>query len=424
MRTSVPRGTFDIMPEEALQWGWMESLIRDVFLAYGFGEIRTPIFEHTELFQRGIGETTDIVEKEMYTLTDKGGRSITLRPEGTAPVVRAYIEHKVYSRSGAAKLFYMGPMFRQERPQAGRFRQFHQFGVEILGEEGPMADAEVITLAVDLYERLGLTGLEVLLNSIGCPECRGEYRKVLLESLRPKTAELCESCRNRLERNPLRLLDCKSPYCQEAVANIPSIQDYLCTECKEHFSAVLTLLDRVNIKYEVNPRLVRGFDYYTKTVFEIINKDLGAQNAVCGGGRYDRLVEECGGPPTPGVGFASGMERLLSTLKQKGRLPEFSLAPQAYLTVLSKDLLPVGYELATILRRTGVRTVIGFNVKSLKAQMKAADRSNARFTLILGEDEWSKRQVTVRRMSDGEQWQVDWEKTPEFLSGMLGEEES
>lgn len=421
MRRSAPRGTFDIMPEAAARWEWLEGIIRDLFQAYGFNEIRTPIFEYTELFQRGIGETTDIVEKEMYTMTDKGGRSITLRPEGTAPVVRAFTEHKLYSGSGASKLFYLGPMFRQERPQAGRFRQFHQFGVEILGEKSPIADAEVITLAVDLYQRLGLTGLEVMLNSIGCPQCRGGYRDLLIKLLKTRSSEICESCRRRLERNPLRLLDCKEPRCQEATQEIPSIQEYLCADCGGHFSQVRVLLEEVGVKYQINPRLVRGFDYYTKTVFEIVNAGLGAQSAVCGGGRYDHLVEECGGPPTPGVGFASGMERLLTTLEQEGKLPEFTLGPQVYLMVLSEELLPAGYQLITDLRRKGIRSAIGFEVKSLKAQLRAADRSGAELALILGGDEWADRQVTARRMSDGAQKRVEWDKVPEALSALYRE---
>lgn len=421
MKTTVPRGTFDLLPEDALLWTWVEEKIRSVFRSYGYGEIRTPIFEHTELFQRGIGETTDIVEKEMYTMLDKGGRSITLRPEGTAPVVRAFIEHKLYTQSGAGvtKLFYLGPMFRQERPQAGRFRQFHQFGVEVLGEDGPMADAEVITLAVDLYKELGLCDLEVHINSLGCPECRGKYRQALLEDLSAKSSGLCESCQRRLERNPLRLLDCKNPKCRQLTMEIPSIQDYICPECQAHFAQVCRYLDEVGVKYQIDPRLVRGFDYYTKTVFEIINRDLGAQSAVCGGGRYDGLVEECGGPPTSGVGFASGLERLLTTLAQKGNLPIFSMAPQVYLIMLDEEYSTAGYGLASALRRQGIHTMVSFKAKSLKSQMKTADKLGAAFTLIVGEEEWKNKQVTVRNMSDSNQFQVAWDQVPHVLGKEL-----
>src|SRR5690554_4805813 len=369
MKTTVPWGTFDIMPDEVMNWEWMEKTIRQVFSRYGYQEIRTPVFEHTELFQRGIGATTDIVEKEMYTFRDKGDRSLTLRPEGTAPVVRAYVEHKLYSRGGVVKLFYIGPMFRQERPQAGRFRQFHQFGVELLGEDSPLADAEIITLAVDLYKKMGLEDLEVLLNSIGCPACRGKYRETLYSLFQPHVSELCESCRRRLEKNPMRLLDCKNPRCRELTQEVPPMTEYLCSGCGKHLEKTLFCLDRAGIGYRLEPRLVRGFDYYTRTVFEVISAGLGAQNAVCGGGRYDHLVEECGGPPIPGVGFASGMERLLLTLEQKGRFAGFSSAPQVFLVVLDDKLEADGFELATELRREGLATESCLAVKSLKAQL-------------------------------------------------------
>src|SRR5690554_731610 len=421
MKTTAPRGTFDLLPEEVLVWSWVEESIKCVFHTYGYGEIRTPIFEHTELFQRGIGETTDIVEKEMYTMTDKGGRSITLRPEGTAPVVRSFIEHKLFARAGVTRLFYLGPMFRQERPQAGRFRQFHQFGLELLGEEGPMADAEVITLAVDLYKELGLTDLEVHLNSLGCAECRGRYRTALLSYFSQTKATLCESCQDRLERNPLRVLDCKNPKCRELMKEIPSIQNYICSDCAQHFTQLCNYLDEVKVNYEIDSRLVRGFDYYTKTVFEIINQDLGAQSAVCGGGRYDRLVQECGGPPTPGVGFASGFERLLTTLEQKGKLPNRSLAPQVYLVVLDKKYATAGYGLGTTLRRQGIETAVSLKVKSLKAQMKTADKLGASFTLIIGEEEWENHQVTLRDMRGSKQIRVEWERVPEILRKELAE---
>jgi histidyl-tRNA synthetase len=403
---TAPRGTYDIMPDRALVWQWMESTIRQVLLSYGYGEIRTPIFEHTELFQRGIGETTDIVEKEMYTFADQGKRSITLRPEGTAPVVRAYIEHKLYGVAPVTKLFYLGPMFRQERPQAGRFRQFHQFGVEMIGAESPVADAEVILLAHDLYHQLGLTDLEIHLNSVGCAQCRQAYKTALTSTLEAVADELCTTCRLRLDRNPLRLLDCKSPSCQAAVSKVPPIQDYLCPDCDHHFKGVLALLDQVKVKYKLSPKLVRGLDYYSRTVFEIINHDLGAQNALCGGGRYDGLVEACGGPAVPGVGFASGIERLLTTLEQKGKLPELSGAPQLFVLPLGEQLTAVAFELATSLRRQGFFVELGNGTKSLKAQLKSAHKSGAALTVIIGEDEWQAQQVTVKIMGDGSQKRI------------------
>lgn len=394
------------MPKSALAWQWMELTIREVLLSYGYGEIRTPIFEHTELFQRGIGETTDIVEKEMYTFTDKGGRSLTLRPEGTASVVRAYIEHKLYGQAPVTKLFYLGPMFRQERPQAGRFRQFHQFGVEMIGEESPVADGEVILLAHDLYHQLGLTDLEIHLNTVGCPHCRQAYKAALTSTLQASADELCPTCRLRLARNPLRLLDCKSPACQEVIGQVPSIQNYLCQECRDHFDQVIALLDQVNVKYKLSPKLVRGLDYYTRTVFEIINNDLGAQNALCGGGRYDGLVEDCGGPAVPGVGFASGIERLFTTLEQKNKLPELNNAPQLYVLPLGPGLAAVAFEVVTNLRRQGFSAELGNAAKSLKAQLKTAHKSGAALTVIIGEDEWQERQVTLKNMQDGNQKRI------------------
>ncbi|NLY88605.1 MAG: histidine--tRNA ligase [Firmicutes bacterium] len=421
MKITAPRGTFDILPEDALRWHWLEATIRRIFGYYGYQEIRTPVFEHTELFQRGIGTATDIVEKEMYTFNDKGGRSLTLRPEGTAPVVRSYVEHKLYSRGGITKLFYMGPMFRQERPQAGRFRQFHQFGVELLGTESPLADAEVIPVAVELYKELGLTDLEVLLNSIGCPACREEYQKELFSRL-SSLRELCVSCQQRLQKNPMRLLDCKNPRCRELTEDVPQVTDYLCPACSEHLEKTLSFLDRAGIGYRLEPRLVRGFDYYTRTVFEVINSGLGAQNAVCGGGRYDHLVEECGGPPMPGVGFASGMERLLLTLEQQGKFAGFSSAPQVVLVVLDEKLAADGFELATGFRREGITTESCLEVKSLKAQLRAADKLQAKFVVILGEDEWKDGQVSVRRMADGKQWRVDREEVSRFIKDLSGRE--
>ena len=306
MLTTGPRGTHDITPAEAANWRRVENSARMICEQYNYGEIRTPIFEHTELFLRGIGETTDVVQKEMYTFTDRGGRSVTLRPENTAAVVRAYLEHKLYADAAATKLFYIGPMFRYDRPQAGRLRQFHQFGIEAMGPAGPSVDAEVIAVAVRFFHSLGLQDLRLLINSVGCPKCRPQYRLKLQEFFQDKIGEFCENCQSRFDRNPMRILDCKEAKCNHLSAGAPEIVECLCEECRAHFDGLKQYLDAVGIDYILNPRLVRGLDYYTKTAFEIQYPPLGAQSAVCGGGRYDGLIEECGGAPTPGIGFAIG----------------------------------------------------------------------------------------------------------------------
>ncbi|HWJ02606.1 MAG TPA: histidine--tRNA ligase, partial [Verrucomicrobiae bacterium] len=310
MLTQRPKGTNDILPGQVEKWHYVEDIIRQICREYGYQEVRTPVFEHTELFQRGVGETTDIVEKEMYTFVDKGERSITLRPEGTAGVCRAYAENKLYANPQPVKVYYVGPMFRYEKPQAGRFRQFNQFGIEVFGTVNPAVDAEVISLAMDFYERLGLKGLEVHINSVGCKKCRPVHKVKLQEFLKARLEKFCPNCQGRFERNPLRMLDCKSPICQELSAGAPTTTQCLCEDCADHFEKVKGYLDRVGVRYRVNERLVRGLDYYTKTAFEIMVEEIGAQSAICGGGRYDGLIEEIGGPPTPGIGFALGMERI------------------------------------------------------------------------------------------------------------------
>ena len=403
MRINAPKGTQDILPEAAVIWQWIEENVRQVFFSYGFGEIRTPIFEQTQLFARGIGETTDIVEKEMYTFLDKGGRSMTLRPEGTASVVRSYLEHNLASRAGVTKLHYFGPMFRQEKPQAGRYRQFNQFGAEVLGEDSPLVDAEIIALATDIYRRMGLDNLEVRINSVGCTVCRSKFKEAIVEYLSPKSEELCESCRKRLEKNPLRILDCKSPVCKGLTDLAPGLEHFLCDECNSHFTDVKSLLDCLDLHYEVDSRLVRGLDYYTKTVFEVIYKDLGAQNAVCGGGRYDGLVQEVGGPPTPGIGFAAGVERLILTLEKQGKLPRINWGPQVYVSVLGESPQGTAFKLAQELRKRGIRTEMEMSSRSLKAQMKTADKLQVQLVIILGENEIARDIVLIRRMSDGEQ---------------------
>ncbi|HEY8487430.1 MAG TPA: histidine--tRNA ligase [Limnochordales bacterium] len=405
----APRGTQDVLPDDAARWHQVEQVARSVFAAYGYREIRTPILEHTELFARGVGEHTDVVEKEMYTFEDRSGRSITLRPEGTAPVARAYIEHGMHLWPAPVKLFYIGPMFRYERPQAGRLRQHHQMGAEALGSDDPALDAEAILLPMDIFRRLGLEQFTVKLNSIGCPSCRPAYRQALLEFLRPHAHELCPHCQRRLERSPLRVLDCKVPGCQELVRQAPPSVEFLCEGCRRHFQAVQDHLRALGVAYQHDSRLVRGFDYYTRTVFEVQAPQLGAQNAVAGGGRYDGLVEALGGPPTPGVGFASGIERALLAWSQAGQA---SLQPgrpgeqgwlDVYVAAADGPLAGDWVQMVYRLRRSGVRTEAGPLGKSLKSQLRAADRAGARWVVLVGDAPWP---AAVRDMRTGEQQPV------------------
>jgi len=419
MKTHAPKGTYDLLPQNASRWRYIEEQIHKIFREYGFGEVRTPIFEHTELFQRGIGETTDIVEKEMFTFSDRGDRSITLRPEGTASIVRAFIEHNMAGPGAMAKLYYLGPMFRCEAPQAGRYRQFVQFGAEALGSNDPRVDAEIIALVVNFYRRLGIDDLDVNLNSIGCPECRPAYRERLIEHLKPKASQMCPNCQRRLERNPLRLLDCKNTTCQQLTADIPLITETLCDDCGSHFEKLRQLLDLSGIHYRINPRLVRGFDYYTKTVFEVLAGDLGAQNALCGGGRYDGLVEMCGGKPTPGIGFAAGMERLMMVLEARQLMPEIDERPHLYLAPLGEEAQKIIFPLCIRLRESGWIVETDLQGKSLKAQMKAADKLGARLTGVIGEDECRVGKILMRNMETGEQELIDVAALSEYLQTVL-----
>ncbi|MCL6590022.1 MAG: histidine--tRNA ligase [Firmicutes bacterium] len=417
----APKGTYDLVPEQTFKWRSLESQIHRIFREYGYGEIRTPMFEHTELFQRGIGETTDIVEKEMFVFSDRGGRSLALRPEGTASVVRAYLEHNLAGAGGVGKYYYYGPMFRCEAPQAGRFRQFSQYGAEVLGSLDPRVDAEIIILAVNFYRRLGIKDLDVNINSIGCPNCRPVYRSRLIGHLKPRAQSLCPNCRRRLERNPLRLLDCKLPGCQEAAADIPLITETLCGECGRHFQLLLKYLDSLAAGYRLNPKLVRGFDYYTKTVFEILAGDLGAQNALCGGGRYDGLVEECGGNPTPGIGFAAGMERLLMVLEGRGLISGAAKSsPELYIAPLGERAQLEAFPLVIKLREAGWVVETDYLGRSLKAQLKSADKMGAPLTGVLGEDELAKGQILMRKMATSEQEFIKLEQIPGYLEQVLG----
>jgi histidyl-tRNA synthetase len=391
----APRGTNDIYPPESAAWNDLEAAARDIAKQYGYGEIRTPMFEATELFVRGVGETTDIVEKEMYTFTDKGDRSMTLRPEWTAPVVRAVLEHKMLAQ-GPQRLFYIGPFFRYERPQAGRYRQANQFGVECFGYEGPEADVEVMQVARDLIARYGIADAALAINSIGDEACRPAYRDALLAHFRPHRESLSEDSQRRLERNPLRILDSKSELDAPFIANAPTFLDTLCEPCAAHFAQIRTYLDAIGITYTVNPRLVRGFDYYTRTVFEFSSTALGAQSAVCGGGRYDGLVASLGGPPTPAVGFGLGLERFLMVVKAtRGEvaLPRRGFQAIALGTPARHALVPLT---AALRHASGEPVFMDFAERKIAAHFKTADRNNARWALIVGDDELAKGVVMLR----------------------------
>ena len=403
MLINGPRGTKDILPDTVAQWTHVEKVIRELCARYGYHEIRTPIFEHTELFLRGIGETTDVVEKEMYTFTDRGERSLTLRPENTASVVRSYLQNKLYAADALVKLFYIGSMFRYDRPQAGRYREFHQFGVEALGEASPAVDAEIIVLAVEFLRALGLQELKLHLNSVGCPKCRPVYRERLQEFFRPHLEELCTDCRSRFERNPLRLLDCKNEHCHALAEDAPRITDCLCDECRTHFAEVKSYLTAAGVPFELDANLVRGLDYYTKTAFEVKYTPLGAQSAVAGGGRYDGLVEEVGGPPTPGIGFAVGLERVLLALEKQGLLPANQEAVDVFVVALGEEARIPAFKLLHELRVAKLSAAMDFAGRSMKAQMKQANKKNARFVAILGEDEVKEASALLKDMKTSEQ---------------------
>ena len=406
MLTQAPRGTKDILPERIGTWRYVEEKIRELCARYGFSEIRTPIFEHTELFQRGIGDTTDVVEKEMYTFTDRGGRSLTLRPENTASAVRAYLENKLYADASVTKLFYIGSMFRFDRPQKGRFREFHQFGVEVLGEKSPLVDAEIIILAVRFLESLGLTDLVLNLNSVGDATCRAQYRAKLQDFFRDKLADMCEDCRARFERNPMRLLDCKNEKCQALSHGAPEITACLCDDCRDHFLKVQAYLTAAGIRYTLDPRLVRGLDYYTRTAFEIKYAPLGAQSAVAGGGRYDGLIEEIGGAPAPGIGFAVGLERVMVALEMQNLAAPEEQTADAFLIALGDAAQQAVFPLLIGMRDKGLRVVMDYAGRSLKSQMRAADKVRASFAVILGDTELAEHAAVLRDMRSGEQRRV------------------
>ena len=417
MLTNAPRGTKDILPDTVGDWLYIEKEIRDLCKRFGYQEIRTPVFEHTELFQRGIGEGTDVVDKEMYTFTDRGGRSVTLRPENTASAVRAYLQNKLYAEADLVKLFYIGSMFRYDRPQAGRLREFHQFGIEALGESNPAVDAEVILLAIKLLEGLGLKDLELSINSVGCPECRSQYRTMLQDFFRDKLGDLCEDCKSRFDRSPLRILDCKKDSDKPYMADAPKITDCLCEECSSHFEALKQHLAKAGVGFKHDPRLVRGLDYYTKTAFEIKYPPLGAQSAVAGGGRYDGLIEEMGGNHTPAVGFATGLERLLLALENQNLLPDKNRSVDAYVVALGEKAQAEAFKLVMDLRDAGLSAAIDYAGRSMKAQMKQANKLNAKYAVILGDDEIAEGAALIRSMADSSQEKVALDAVIEKIKG-------
>jgi histidyl-tRNA synthetase len=410
------RGVKDILPGEMPLWHLLETTARTLLETSGYAEIRIPTFEATELFARSLGTATDIVEKEMYTFPDRDGKFLTLRPEGTASVIRAYIEHHLWGDAPLTKVYYIGPMFRHERPQAGRFRQFHQIGAEAIGSQSPLLDAEFLILLNRLFRTLGISPTTLLLNSLGCPLCRPRYRDVLTDFLARRLAQLCEACRRRFETNPLRILDCKREECRAATLDAPAITAYLGPECERHFDAVKTALADVGLEYRLDPRLVRGLDYYTKTAFEFTAEGLGAQNTIAAGGRYDGLVEALGGPATPGVGFALGIERVVALLKQGSALAP---PPGVFLAVLGEAAGRRLAGLLTELRDAGIRTETDYDGGSLKSQMRKADKLGARYTVIVGDDELVKHTATVRDMATKAQHEVLLADLPRFLSEHL-----
>ncbi len=418
MSITAIKGMNDVLPGEVETWQFLEQSARDVFSLYGFSEIRTPIAEKTELFCRSIGETTDIVEKEMYTFNDKSKHSLTLRPEGTAPVMRAFIQNRLHNLDPVSKLYYMGPMFRYERPQKGRYRQFHQLGVEVLGVEDAKVDAQVLAMLHQYFARIEIDSVSLQINSLGCPECRPGYRQELIAYLESRLDQLCVECQRRYQTNPLRVLDCKAAGCQAATIDAPSVLDHLCSSCNDHFTQVKYYLNALQVPFEVNSRMVRGLDYYVRTTFELVTDQLGSQNAVAAGGRYDGLVESLGGPALPGIGFAIGLERLV-LMKNEQRISP--VTPQLFIAALGKEATDRAFVLMSQLQVAGVRAEMDYLGKSLKAQMRRANKLNAAFTLILGEDELKSGQAQLKDMSDSSQSTIALESLVVTLSRKLGQ---
>lgn len=417
MLVKGPRGTNDVMPSESYKWQYLESKFREACRKFGYSEIRTPVFEHTELFERGVGETTDVVQKEMYTFNDKGDRSITLKPEGTAPVVRSFIENKLYAEAQPSKIYYITPCFRYERPQAGRLRAFHQFGAEVFGSGESSMDAEVMALVDSFLKGLGLENIELRINSIGCPTCRNEYNEKLKSYLAPKLENLCETCVGRYDKNPMRILDCKNESCQAEIGDAPKMIDNLCDECQTHFAETKKYLDALNVEYVVDPKIVRGLDYYTKTAFEFISRDIGTQATVSGGGRYDGLVESLGGKSTPAVGFGMGIERLILTLESCGVEIPKPEGLDIFIVSMGENADLEAFKILNRIRAAGLSGDKDYLGRSIKAQFKYADKKNAKYTAIIGDDELEKGVVSLKNMETGEQVQVEIDKLEQAIIG-------
>lgn len=416
MNVTAIKGMNDILPGDIETWQFLEKSAREVFGTYGYSEIRTPVPEKTELFCRSIGETTDIVEKEMYTFNDKSDHSITLRPEGTAPVMRSFIQNKLYNVDPVSKLYYMGPMFRYERPQKGRYRQFHQIGVEALGVEDPKIDAQILAMLHHYFRQIGIDSVSLQVNSLGCPECRPDYRKQLIDYLEARLDNLCPDCQRRYSSNPLRVLDCKAKGCKEVTVDAPAMIDHLCDSCNDHFGKVQGYLNDLEIPFEVNIRMVRGLDYYVRTTFEMVTDQLGAQSAVAGGGRYDGLIEELGGPALPGIGFAIGLERLV-LLKEQDRVAP--AVPQLFIAAMGSAAADKAFVIMSQLQAAGVRAEMDYLGKSLKAQMRRANKLEARYTLILGDEEIESGRAQLKCMADSSQTEVVLDQLVDNLPAQL-----
>ncbi|WP_042223362.1 histidine--tRNA ligase [Oceanobacillus manasiensis] len=422
MNMKAPRGTVDLLPENTRKWQYAEKKIKDICDRYNFNEIRTPVFEHTEVFQRGVGDSTDIVQKEMYTFEDRGGRSLTLRPEGTASVARAYVENKLFGNPiQPTKLYYFAPMFRYERPQKGRMRQLNQFGVEVLGSADPAVDAEVIDLAMTCYKEVGLSSLKLVINSLGDSESRDNHRNALVEHFTPVKNELCEDCQTRLKQNPLRILDCKKDREHPAMKNAPSILDYLNDESREYFEQVKSYLTMMDIEYEVDKNLVRGLDYYNHTAFEIMSEaeGFGAITTLAGGGRYNGLVEELGGPDTPGIGFGMGFERLLMALEAEGKQVAIEEQLDCYVVALGEQAEKESVRILHELRAVGIKAEKDYLGRKMKAQFKSADRFNSSYVLVLGDGELEKQMINVKNLETGDQIEVKLQEVVSYMKETL-----
>ncbi len=411
---TLPKGTKDVLPDNSYKWQFVENTARETAKVFNAKEIRTPVFEHTEVFARGVGETTDIVNKEMYTFLDKGGRSVTLKPEGTAGVVRSFVESGLYAGALPLKTYYITPCFRYERPQAGRLREFHQFGVEFFGSTDAGIDAEVILLAKTFLDKLGVKNITLYINSIGCKECRKEYHNALKAYLQKNYDKLCDLCKDRYEKNPMRILDCKNENCKAITENAPSILDYLCDDCKAHFDRVQSLLKAAGVEYKIDPKIVRGLDYYTKTVFEFVSENIGAQGTVLGGGRYDGLVEQFGGGKIAGIGFAAGIERLLLLLESAGDIPNDNNLT-VYIAPMGDDARLKAFELVTALRGAGISAETDYMNRGIKSQFKYADKLGAKFVGVLGSDEIAGGVIKIKNMQSGEEQNVPFGSVTEFF---------